>query len=76
MKPLILLIMLLLAALAAEAQNTEGELAKVREQELEEVREPSSELKSSMDRSAAARDRLTGKLQSAEAEISEKRIRL
>lgn len=76
MKPLILLIMLLLAALAAEAQNTEGELAKVREQELEEVRERISELKRSMDRSAAARDRLTGKLQSAEVEISEKRIRL
>ena len=68
--------MLLLAALAAEAQNTEGELAKVREQELEEVRERISELKRSMDRSAAARDRLTGKLQSAEVEISEKRIRL
>lgn len=76
MKPLILLIMLLLAALAAEAQNSEGELAKVREQELEEVRERISELKRSMDRSAAARDRLTGKLQSAEVEISEKRIRL
>ena len=76
MKPPILLIMLLLAALAAEAQNTEGELAKVREQELEEVRERISELKRSMDRSAAARDRLTGRLQSAEVEISEKRIRL
>ena len=76
MKPPILLIMLLLAALAAEAQNTEGELAKVREQEIEEVRERISELKRSMDRSAAARDRLTGKLQSAEVEISEKRIRL
>ena len=76
MKPSIPLIMLLLAALAAEAQNTEGELAKVREQEIEEVRERISELKRSMDRSAAARDRLTGKLQSAEVEISEKRIRL
>ncbi|MCH7636457.1 MAG: peptidoglycan DD-metalloendopeptidase family protein [Proteobacteria bacterium] len=68
--------MLLLAALAAEAQKPEGELAKVREQELEEVRERISELKRSMDRSAAARDRLTGRLQSAEVEISEKRIRL
>ena len=76
MKPSIPLIMLLLAALVAEAQNTEGELAKVREQELEEVRERISELKRSMDRSAAARDRLTGRLQSAEVEISEKRIRL
>ncbi len=70
------LIILLLAALAAEAQNTEGGLAKVKEQELEEVRERISELKRSMDQSAAARDQLTGRLQSAEVEISEKRIRL
>jgi septal ring factor EnvC (AmiA/AmiB activator) len=68
--------MLLLAALAAEAQDTEGGLAKVKEQELEEVRERISELKRSMDQSAASRDRLTGELQTAEVEISEKRIRL
>ncbi len=76
MKPLTPLIMLLLAALAAEAQDTEGGLAKVKEQELEEVRERISELKRSMDQSAASRDRLTGELQTAEVEISEKRIRL
>ena len=76
MKPLTPLIMLLLAALAAEAQDTDGELAKVKEQELEEVRERISELKSSMDRSATSRDRLTGELRTAEVEISEKRIRL
>ncbi len=76
MKPPIPLIMLILAALAAEAQKPEGGLAKVKEQELEEVRERISELKRSMDRSAAARDRLTGELQTAEVEISEKRIRL
>ncbi len=70
------LIMLLLTALAAQAQNTEGELSKIKEQELEEVRERISELKRSMDQSAAARDRLTGELRSAEIEISEKRIRL
>jgi septal ring factor EnvC (AmiA/AmiB activator) len=68
--------MLLLAALAAEAQETEGGLAKVKEQELEEVRERISELKRSMDQSATSRDRLTGELQTAEVEISEKRIRL
>ena len=68
--------MLLLTALAAEAQNTEGGLAKIKEQELEEVRERISELKRSMDRSALTRDRLTGELRSAELEISEKRIRL
>jgi len=67
---------LLLTALAAEAQNTEGGLAKIKEQELEEVRERISELKRSMDRSALTRDRLTGELRSAELEISEKRIRL
>ncbi len=76
MKPLTPLIMLLLAALAAEAQETDGGLAKVKEQELEEVRERISELKRSMDQSATSRDRLTGELQTAEVEISEKRIRL
>jgi septal ring factor EnvC (AmiA/AmiB activator) len=68
--------MLLLVALAAEAQDTDGGLAKVKEQELEEVRERISELKRSMDQSATSRDRLTGELQTAEVEISEKRIRL
>lgn len=76
MKTPIALIILLLAVPTAEAQNTEEGFAKVKEQELEEVRERISELKRSMDQSAAARDRLTGKLQSAEVEISEKRIRL
>ena len=76
MKPLTSLIMLLLAALAAGAQDTDEGLAKVKEQELEEVRERISELKRSMDQSAASRDRLTGELRTAEVEISEKRIRL
>ena len=76
MKPLMPLIMLLLAALAAEAQDTDGELTKVKEQELEEVRERISELKRSIDQSATSRDRLTGELRTAEVEISEKRIRL
>jgi septal ring factor EnvC (AmiA/AmiB activator) len=76
MKLRILLTVLLLTALAAEAQNTEGGLAKIKEQELEEVRERISELKRSMDRSALTRDRLTGELRSAEVEISETRIRL
>ena len=76
MKPLTPLIMLLLVALAAEAQDTDGGLAKIKEQELEEVRERISELKRSMDQSATSRDRLTGELQTAEVEISEKRIRL
>ena len=61
-----------LAATAAD----EGELAKVKEQELEEVRERISGLKQSMDRAAAERDRVTGELQAAEIEISTKRLRL
>lgn len=63
-------------ALSAQAQNSEGELAKIKEQELEEVRERISDLKRSMDDSAATRDRLTTELQDAEVAISEKRIRL
>jgi septal ring factor EnvC (AmiA/AmiB activator) len=75
MKPFsVLFLLLLLAAPAARAQD--GELAKVKEQELEEVRERISALKASMDKSAASRDRVTGELQAAEVQISEQRIRL
>jgi septal ring factor EnvC (AmiA/AmiB activator) len=65
----------LLFALAVAAAD-EGELAKIKEQELEEVRERISELKTSMDEAAEQRDRLTGELQEAEVTISEKRLRL
>lgn len=58
------------------AQDTSGELTKVKERELEDVRERISELKQSMDRSAAERDRLTTELQEQEVEISELRLRL
>jgi murein hydrolase activator len=74
LKPLLILVFL--ATVAAQAQETGGELAKIKEQELEDVRERISDLKESMDESAAARDRLTAELQEAEVEISEKRIRL
>jgi len=53
-----------------------GELAKVKERELEQVRERISELKQSMDRSATERDRLTGELQDIEIAISEQRMRI
>ncbi len=77
MKPLKLVLFFALAvAVSAVAQNSEGELAKIKEQELEEVRARISELKKSMDDSAASRDKLTAELQDAEVEISEKRIRL
>ena len=76
MKPFLKLILLFALALPAVAQDDGGELAKVKERELEEVRERISALKASMDTSAAPRDPVPGELQSAEMEISEKRIRL
>jgi septal ring factor EnvC (AmiA/AmiB activator) len=77
MKRLLLLLILLLAAHGpASAGDNDGELAKVKERELEQVRERISDLKKSMDQSAKARDRLTGELQEAEVAISEKRIHL
>jgi septal ring factor EnvC (AmiA/AmiB activator) len=72
----IVLFAALLAAPPVGAQDTEGERAKIKERELEQVRERISELKKSMDSSAATRDRLTKELQSAEVAIAEKRIRL
>ena len=60
----------------APAQEDEGELANVKERELENVREKISDLKKSMDKRAADRDRITGDLQKAEVQISEKRVRL
>jgi septal ring factor EnvC (AmiA/AmiB activator) len=49
------------------------ELTQIKERELEEVREKISDLKKSMDRRAAERDRVAGDLQSAEIQIAEKR---
>lgn len=62
--------------LPAPAQEDEGGLAQVKERELENVREKISDLKKSMDRRAADRDQVTGDLQKAEVQISEKRVRL
>ena len=71
----VLFLFLALAA-SAVAQDANEDLTKIKELELEEVRGRISELKTSMDRSAAARDRLTTELQEAEVVISKKRIRL
>jgi len=71
-----LLLMLTTAAGAVVAQDSGGELAKVKERELEQVRERISDLKQSMDRSAIERDRLTGELQGIEIAISEQRMRI
>ncbi len=76
MKTLTPILFVILIALPALAQNSGGELATIKERELEQVREKISDLKKSMDKSASARDRLTTELQEAEVEISEKRIRL
>lgn len=66
----------LLLAVASTAAQDNGDLAQIKERELEAVREQISTLKQSMDRRAAERDRITGELQSAELLISEKRINL
>ena len=72
----IMLAMLLGFLPGASGHADEGDLAKVKEQELEEVRERISVLKQSMDRSAIERDRLTGELQDLEVRIAEARLRL
>lgn len=63
-------------AAPAVAQDADGELAKVKEFELEEVRGRISTLKQSMDRRAEERSEITADLQSAEVAIADKRIRL
>ena len=72
----VLLLVLGLCAAQGFAQDDNSEMTKIKEQELEEVRERISELKQSMDRRAAERDRITGELQAAEVVISEKRLHL
>ena len=80
MRCLSILILPIIAILAlppaAVAQDDGDGLAKIKEQELEEVRDKISDLKKSMDKSARDRDRLTEDLQSAEVAIAEKRLRL
>ncbi len=70
------IVLLVAAANVAMAQDSHGDLAKVKERELEQVRERISELKQSMDRSASERDRLTGELQRIEVQISEQHMRI
>jgi septal ring factor EnvC (AmiA/AmiB activator) len=76
MKRLTIALIPLLAVFSVAVAENDGELATIKERELEAVRERISALKESMDESAAARDRLTRDLQAAEIEISKKRIRL
>jgi len=72
----ITLAILLLIAAAAVAQDSHEELTKVKEQELEEVRDRISELKQSMDASAHERDRLSTELQELDVAVAEHRMRL
>ena len=77
MKPLkLILFFALAAAIPAPAQQSEGDLTKIKEQELEDVRQRISELKKNIDDQVASRDRLTAELQDAEVAIAENRIRL
>ena len=71
-----LLLLLPWLAMASLAQDSGGETAKVKEQELAEVRARISALKQSMDDAAAERDRVTAELQELEIAIAERRTRL
>jgi len=71
-----LLLLLPWLATASLAQESGGETAKVKEQELAEVRARISALKQSMDDAAAERDRVTAELQELEIAIAERRTRL
>ena len=75
LRTLFALLALVLAG-PVSAQDTSGELAKIKEQELEDVRERISALKKSMDSAAEERDRLTGELQEIEIRIAEQRTRI
>jgi len=72
----LILLFALAVAVPAPAQQPEGDLAKIKEQELEDVRQRISELKQNIDARVASRDQLTAELQGAEIAIAEKRIRL
>ena len=69
MRFLPVLVLLFVAPAAAD-----DELSKVKERELEAVRERISDLKRSMDRATRDRDRVTSELQAAEVRIGEQRL--
>lgn len=68
--------LVLTVAVTAQAQDPNRDLGKIKEQELEGVRERISELKQSMDEAADERDRLAGELQDLEVAIAEQRMRI
>ena len=71
-----LICILAIAAFVSGAPAQDTDLTQIKEQELEKVREQISRLKQSMDKRAAARDRITGELQAAEVMIAETRLHL
>ncbi|MEQ8208056.1 MAG: peptidoglycan DD-metalloendopeptidase family protein [Woeseia sp.] len=73
----VLLFFIVLGLLPGDGLRAQNEgLSRVKEQELQEVRERISRLKKSMDERAAERDRVTVELQASEVSISETRIQL
>ncbi len=71
-----ILLAILSAVPAGHAQEPDSGMGKIKEQELEAVRERISRLKESMDAAADDRDRLAGELQEIEVAISEQRLRI
>jgi septal ring factor EnvC (AmiA/AmiB activator) len=69
-------VLLMAIGVVAPATAQDPDLAQIKERELEQVREQISALKSSMDRRAGERDRVTGELQESEIQIAEKRSHL
>ena len=63
---------LVLAAFPVAAQD--DDLARIKEQELEAVRDRISDLKASMDKATRARDKVTSELQAAEVKIGEQQL--
>jgi len=76
MTKLSLVVIALAMVFPTSALSQEKDLTQIKERELAAVRAQISALKKSMDKRANDRDRITGELQSAEVEISERRIHL
>jgi septal ring factor EnvC (AmiA/AmiB activator) len=72
--PIRLILFLFVACGAAAAQDKD--LTQIKERELEDVRRKISTLKTSMDKRASERDRITSDLQEAEIVLAEKRNHL
>jgi septal ring factor EnvC (AmiA/AmiB activator) len=76
MKNCLALGLMLVLAASQPARSQNAEVTQIKERELEAVRQQISDLKQSMDKRAADRDRISADLQASEVLISEKRIHL